>query len=382
MFVFDSYTMLSTLLVTAICPVFRAETHFKEDFTDENAMDRWTQSAAAEYGAFKIEKGVTYGDVIIGKGLRTATDSKFYAMSSAIPKPFVNLDRKLILAFTVKHAQEIDCGGGYIKILPSLDAQSFTGESEYFIMFGPDICGHVRKIHLIFNYKGANLLWKKEPRCADDALTHTYKLVLKPDNTYEVHLDSEMVESGSLEEDWDFFPPRVIDDPEDTKPADWVDAEMMDDPSDVKPADWDAEPEKISDPEAKKPAHWDDEEDGAWEAPLLQNPKYRGEWKAKRVKNPAYKGKWAPRKIANPNYTPDEQLYLARKPLAAVGFDLWQVKSGSIFDNIILSDSEAEVDAFLEAKLNGVKEKERELLVERRQQDSADAPDAEESEDL
>ena len=374
--------MTGCFLFSAILPILRAETHFKEDFSDENAMDRWTQSTVSEYGAFALEKGVAYGDVLIGKGIRTSMDSKFYALSAPIEKPFTNFEKNLVLAFTVKHDQQIDCGGGYIKVLPDLDGEKFTGDSEYFIMFGPDICGHVRKIHLIFHYKGTNLLWKKEPRCADDTLTHAYKLILKPDNTYEVHLDSELIESGSLEEDWDFLPPKVIDDPDDKKPADWVDAEMIDDPTDSKPADWDAEPEKIPDPAAKKPEHWDDEEDGTWEAPTLQNPKYRGEWKAKRIPNPAYKGKWAPRKIDNPNYQADDTLYLTRKPLARVGFDLWQVKSGSIFDNIILSDSETEVDAFLEAKLKGVNDKERSLIIEKNSSEASDSAQDELSEDL
>lgn len=35
------------------------------------------------------------------------------------------------------------------------------------------------------------------------------------------------------------------------------------------------EPENVEDPEATKPEDWDDEEDGAWEAPLVSNPKVR-----------------------------------------------------------------------------------------------------------
>lgn len=40
------------------------------------------------------------------------------------------------------------------------------GESPYNIMFGPDICGPgTKKVHVIFNYKGQNLLIKKDVRC-------------------------------------------------------------------------------------------------------------------------------------------------------------------------------------------------------------------------
>lgn len=37
-----------------------------------------------------------------------------------------------------------------------------------------------------------------------------YTLVVKPDNTYEVLIDNEKVESGDLEADWDFLPPKKI----------------------------------------------------------------------------------------------------------------------------------------------------------------------------
>lgn len=98
------------------------------------------------------------------------------------------------------------------------------GESPYMIMFGPDICGPgTKKVHVIFNYKGKNHLINKEIRCKDDVFTHFYTLVVHPDNTYEVLIDNEKVESGSLEEDWDFLPPKKIKDPEAKKPEDWDD---------------------------------------------------------------------------------------------------------------------------------------------------------------
>lgn len=35
--------------------------------------------------------------------------------------------KDLVLQFSVKHEQDIDCGGGYLKLLPSVDAAKFTG---------------------------------------------------------------------------------------------------------------------------------------------------------------------------------------------------------------------------------------------------------------
>lgn len=52
---------------------------------------------------------------------------------------------------------------------------------------GPDICGPgTKKVHVIFSYKGKNLLINKDIRCKDDIYTHLYTLIVKPDNTYKV----------------------------------------------------------------------------------------------------------------------------------------------------------------------------------------------------
>merc|ERR1712216_575510 len=59
--------------------------------------------------------------------------------------------------------------------------------------------------------------------------------------------------------------------------------------------------------------------------------------KAKRIKNPAYKGIWEAKLIANPKYVADDNLYKYAN-FGAVGIDVWQVKSGTIFDNILITD--------------------------------------------
>merc|ERR1711988_372824 len=111
-----------------------------------------------------------------------------------------------------------------------------------------------------------------------------------------------------------------------------------------KPDDW-VEEKRIVDSEAKKPDDWDDEEDGEWEAPMKDNPEFKGEWYVKRISNPAYKGSWSAKKIANPEFKDDDQLY-AYDDFGFIGFDLWQVKGGTIFDNIIITDDRTEADEF------------------------------------
>ncbi|KAF6728655.1 Calreticulin [Oryzias melastigma] len=183
------------------------------------------------------------------------------------------------------------------------------GDSKYYLMFGPDICGYsTKKVHVIFNYKGQNHLIKKDIKCKDDELTHLYTLILNPDQTYEVRIDNEKVESGSLEDDWDMLPPKKIKDPDAKKPSDWDDRATIDDPSDTKPEDWD-QPETIPDPDAKKPDDWDEDMDGEWEPPMITNPEFKGDWKPKQISNPDYKGAWVHPEVDNPEYAPDTNMY-------------------------------------------------------------------------
>jgi len=197
---------------------------------------------------------------------------------------------------------------------------------------------------LIFTYKGKNLLKKTDIRTESDTRTHVYTLVLNPDNTYEVLIDGSEAAKGKLEDDWDFLPPKMIKDPAVSKPSDWVDEQTIADPEDTKPAGWDDIPAQVPDPTATKPEDWDDEMDGSWEAPMVPNPEYKGEWRAKQIPNPAYKGEWVHPEIANPEYAYDPNLYLY-SDIGVVGFELWQVKAGTIFDNILVTDDRAEADS-------------------------------------
>ena len=167
---------------------------------------------------------------------------------------------------------------------------------------------------------------------------------MKPDNTVKVEIDQEEVYAGSMKDDWELLKPKEISDPEDKKPSDWADDAMMDDPEDKKPDDWVTE-QRVVDSSAKKPDDWDDEEDGDWEAPMIDNPDYKGDWYVKRISNPAYKGVWEPKKIANPEYEDDNEVY-KYADFGFIGFDLWQVKGGTIFDNILITDDKAEADTF------------------------------------
>jgi calreticulin len=328
--------LIFAVLAVSCIAFATAEVYFEEDFSGD-WESRWvTSSAKTDLGAMKVSAGKFFGDEDAAKGLQTSQDAKFYAISAAT-KEFSNDGKTLVVQFTVKHEQDIDCGGAYLK-LGAFDQAKFEGASEYNIMFGPDICGSsTKKTHVIFNYKGKNLDKKKEVRAESDTLSHLYTLIVKPDNTYEVQIDMNKVDSGSLEEGWDFLEPKQIRDPDEKKPSDWVDEAEIDDPEDKKPEGHDDITAKIADPKATKPDDWDDESDGTWEAPQIDNPEYKGVWKAKRIKNPTYKGVWEAKMIDNVKYAADDKLYSFPK-FSAVGIDVWQVKSGTIFDNMLITD--------------------------------------------
>lgn len=330
------------LALFALCGV-AAEVYFEEDFSGDWEKT-WTlgKSAGKEMGKWQVSPGKWFVDEEVNKGLQVTEDMRFHSISAKMPKVASSKGKDIVVQFSAKveNHQYAFCGGGYIKLLPDgLKQETFGGDDEYHIMFGPDLCGYdVSHIHAIFNHKGQNLL-KSEKVSLEysdkNEYTHLYTLHVKPDGTYEIFFDLESKASGKLVDDWD-FPKPTIDDPDDKKPSDWVDETEIDDPEDKKPEGYDDIPAQIADPDATKPEDWDDEDDGEWEPPLIDNPDFKGEWVAKKIENPAYKGEWNPKQIPNKDY--EEGVQLAAFDSVYVGYELWIVNNGTIFDNILVTD--------------------------------------------
>merc|ERR1712139_249414 len=334
---------LSTLSLTS-GKVYFSET-FGDGWESRWTLSKWKESEGTQ-GKFSLATGKWFGDEKEDAGIQTSADSKFYGISANFDS-FSNEGKELIVQYQAKYEKDVECGGGYLKIGPKLDDLSTFGDpTPYNIMFGPDKCGYTKRTHLIFNYKGKNVLKKSDLayKQEGEGTSHLYRMTLKPDNTVRVDIDQEQIYDGSIKEDWEVLEPKEIADPDDAKPSDWVEDSMMDDPESKKPEDW-VEEKRIVDSEASKPDDWDDEEDGEWEAPMKDNPEYKGEWNVKRISNPAYKGIWEAKKIANPAYVDDDAVY-KYEDFGFIGFDLWQVKGGTIFDNVIITDDAAEADGF------------------------------------
>ncbi|KAH1035396.1 hypothetical protein GLYMA_20G098400v4 [Glycine max] len=331
---------LRFLILLSLLSITSAKVFFEERF-DDGWGNRWVKSDWKKdenlAGEWNHTSGQWNGDAN-DKGIQTSEDYRFYAISAQYPE-FSNKDKTLVFQFSVKHEQKLDCGGGYMKLLSGdVDQKKFGGDTPYSIMFGPDICGYsTKKVHAILTYNDTNHLIKKDVPCETDQLTHVYTFILRPDATYSILIDNVEKQTGSLYSDWDLLPPKTIKDPEAKKPEDWDDKEFIPDPEDKKPEGYDDIPKELPDPEAKKPEDWDDEEDGEWTPPTIANPDYKGPWKAKKIKNPNYKGKWKAPLIDNPDFKDDPDLYVFPN-LKYVGIELWQVKSGTLFDNVLITD--------------------------------------------
>jgi len=369
----------------------KADLHFLETF-DGDVWSRWANSAAEKYnGRFKV--ATRQHEALLGDlGLQVPEEAKHYGASAKFQPINVKAEGSFAVQFEAKFEDSLTCGGSYLKFYDSegQEASAFKDDTRYVIMFGPDRCGATSKVHFILQHKSpVTGKWEEKhlkdaPAVPVDKETHLYGLVIKPDNSFQLYIDGEKKVDGSLLTSMQppVNPPKEIDDPEDSKPADWVDEAKIDDPAAFKPDDWDEDqpykiddpsasmPDgwledqelKISDPSAVRPSDWDDEEDGEWEAPVINNPackvgcgkwkppqinnpQYKGKWYAPKIANPAYKGEWSPRQIDNPEYFVDETPYML-PTIDAVGIDIWTMSKSIIFDNIVVDSDPEKVLAF------------------------------------
>merc|ERR1719324_718048 len=117
--------MIFTLF--AMSSLVSAKLIFKESFDEPNWTDRWTQSTAKgdDAGSLGLTAGKWYGDSA-NVGLQTKDDAKFYQVSTKFDEAFDNKDKNLVVQYSVKHEQLIDCGGAYLKLFGADVAKDLT----------------------------------------------------------------------------------------------------------------------------------------------------------------------------------------------------------------------------------------------------------------
>merc|ERR1711915_1168453 len=172
-----------------------------------------------------------------------------------------------------------------------------------------------------------------------DKKPHLLRLLVRPDNTFEISIDHTLVNHGTLLDSFTppVNPPAEIDDPNDSMPADWDEREKIPDPEATKPGDWEA-------PLIDNPVCTSVSGCGPWKQPMIDNPAYKGKWFAPMINNPGYKGKWKPAKIPNPDYFHDPEPF-KMTAIAGIGIELWTMSDSIYFDNILVTDSLALADS-------------------------------------
>ncbi|XP_011781283.1 PREDICTED: calreticulin-3 [Colobus angolensis palliatus] len=265
----------------AICMlrVALATVYFQEEFLDgEHWRNRWVQSTNdSRFGHFRLSSGKFYGHKEKDKGLQTTQNGRFYAISARF-KPFSNKGKTLVIQYTVKHEQKMDCGGGYIKVFPAdVDQKNLNGKSQYYIMFA--------------------------------------YMSLK---------------------DWE---------------------------------------KHFLDASASKQSDWNGELDGDWPAPMLQKPPYQDGLKPEGID----KDIWLHHKMKNTNYLTQYDLSEFEN-IGAIGLELWQVRSGTIFDNFLITDDEEYADNFGKATWGETKGPEREMDAIQAKEEMKKAREEEEEE--
>ena len=133
-------------------------------------------------------------------------------IASLFVHPIDNTEKCLMLQYEVRFQKSLECGGAYIKLRRDGSIQSaedLRDDTPFVVMFGPDICGKMDRIHVIIpHFNPVSGKWSEHrlrggPRPANDTRTHLYTLVIRRDDSVEILIDQINKFTGSLHTDFD-----------------------------------------------------------------------------------------------------------------------------------------------------------------------------------
>ena len=58
----------------------------------------------------------TAGEIGADKGIQTSPDARFFSLTAPLDSEVKNDGKDLVVSYTVRHDQNIDCGGAYLKV--------------------------------------------------------------------------------------------------------------------------------------------------------------------------------------------------------------------------------------------------------------------------
>jgi calnexin len=280
--------LLAPPLAATTTAAARNNLYFVETFDDGNVFEsgKWTKSNKEKYQDQPVLIKPAFNsapELLDDKGIELTKEMKFYGFGSKFPSPLVVKDQDLVVQYEFK-SDSFQCGGAYVKLPQASVLSNFEeldNDTPYTIMFGPDRCGSTNKVHFILQHQNpVTNKWEEKhfvdaPSAKTDSQTHLYTLHLRKDNSFAIYIDKKLEKEGSLLTSMQpsVNPEKVIDDPTDSKPSDWVDDAKIIDSEATKPADWDeSQPSTIPDAEAVKPTGWLDDLEPMIDDPEAEKP--------------------------------------------------------------------------------------------------------------
>ena len=104
--------------ILATASLVSSKIFFSESFDNDDWESTWKVPSKNDnnLGSWEISSGKFHADPRVNRGLRTLNDLKFYALTAPFAETFSNSNKDLVVQFSVKNEQNLNCGGAYVKV--------------------------------------------------------------------------------------------------------------------------------------------------------------------------------------------------------------------------------------------------------------------------
>lgn len=109
---------VSAALLATCSLLVSAKVFFSDTFDNGDWQSVWSVPSqnSNQLGAWEVSSGKFYADERVSRGLRTLDDMHFYALTAPLKEKFTNKDGDLVIQFSAKNEQSLNCGGAYLKV--------------------------------------------------------------------------------------------------------------------------------------------------------------------------------------------------------------------------------------------------------------------------